>query len=96
MEKNQVFNDWTIRECIGKGAFDKVYRITREDFGREYEAALKVIEIPQEQAELDAVRSEGLEEGSVTEHFKDIVEDLVQEFALMSKLKGNSNIVRAC
>ena len=60
MEEDQVFNDWTIRECIGKGAFGKVYRITREDFGREYEAALKVIEIPQEQAEVDTVRNEGL------------------------------------
>ena len=88
-----VFNDWTIRECIGKGSFGSVYRITREDFGREYEAALKVIEVPKEQAEVDAIRSEGLEGESVTEYFMGIVEELVEEFALMSKLKGNSNIV---
>ena len=93
MKEQQVFNDWTIRECIGKGAFGSVYHITREDFGREYEAALKIIEIPKEQAEVDVIRNEGLEEESITEYFKDIVEELVDEFALMSKLKGNSNIV---
>lgn len=88
-----VFKDWTIDKCVGEGAFGKVYRITREDFGHTYEAALKVIEVPQAQSEVDAVRNDGMSEQNVTEYFRSVVEDIVDEFALMSRLKGNSNIV---
>ena len=89
----RVFKDWTIDKCVGEGAFGKVYRITREDFGHIYEAALKVIEVPQAQSEVDAVRNDGMSEQNVTEYFRSVVEDIVDEFALMSRLKGNSNIV---
>lgn len=88
-----VFKDWTIDKCIGEGAFGKVYRIVREDFGHTYEAALKVIEVPQSQSEVDSIRNEGMTEQNVTEYFHSMVEDIVEEFALMSRLKGNSNIV---
>lgn len=88
-----VFKDWTIDKCVGEGAFGKVYRIIREDFGHTYEAALKVIEVPQAQSEVDAVRNDGMSEQNVTEYFRSVVEDIVDEFALMSRLKGNSNIV---
>ena len=88
-----VFKDWTVDKCVGEGAFGKVYRITREDFGHIYEAALKVIEVPQAQSEVDAVRNDGMSEQNVTEYFRSVVEDIVDEFALMSRIKGNSNIV---
>ena len=57
-----VFTDWTVKECIGNGAFGKVYRIEREDFGTIYQAALKVIDIPQNTSELESVRSESLKQ----------------------------------
>lgn len=44
-----VFNDWIVGECIGKGGFGEVYKITKENFGHTYQAALKVIEISQSQ-----------------------------------------------
>lgn len=90
---NAGFKDWTIEQSIGEGAFGKVYKIVREDFGHTYEAALKVIEIPQSQAELDSLQNEGLSEQEIEEYFRGMVEDIVEEFTLMSKLKGNSNIV---
>ena len=43
MEKN--FKEWEIEACIGEGAFGKVYKIVREEFGHTYDAALKVIEV---------------------------------------------------
>lgn len=87
------FKDWTIEKCIGEGAFGKVYKIVREDFGHTYEAALKVMEIPQSQAELDSLQNEGLSEQEIEEYYHGMVEDIVEEFTLMSKLKGHSNIV---
>lgn len=47
MEKEKrKWKEWKIEELIGEGSFGKVYRITKEDFGHIYEAALKIIEIP--------------------------------------------------
>ena len=58
-----------------------------------YKAALKAITIPASQSEVRSVMSEGMDEGSVRTYFGGFVKKLVQEFALMSKLKGNSNVV---
>lgn len=93
MNIENIWNDWKVEKLIGEGSFGKVYKIVREDFGHEYVAALKVIHIPQSPAELEIIRNEGMTEESVTTYFKSMVEDIVEEFVLMSKLKGNSNIV---
>lgn len=87
------FKDWEMEQCIGEGAFGKVYKIVRTDFGHTYEAALKVIEIPHNQAEFCSFCNQGMSEEEGKEYFKSIVENIVKEFVLMSKLKGNSNIV---
>lgn len=89
----QNFQGWRIEESIGEGAFGKVYRIVRDEFGHTYEAALKVIDIPQSQSEVNSFKNEGMTDENVTTYFHDMVEKIVEEFALMSRLKGNSNIV---
>lgn len=88
-----TFHNWKVCECIGSGAFGKVYRIVRTEFGHTYEAALKVLEIPQHSSDVETIRHEGMSEQGITEYFESVVEDIVQEFVLMSALKGNSNIV---
>ena len=89
----QDFHGWKAVKCIGKGAFGKVYKITREEFGHTYESALKVIDIPQSQSEVKAFKNEGMTDENVTTYFHSMVEKIVEEFVLMSRLKGNSNIV---
>ncbi len=84
---------WQNVSLIGEGSFGKVYKIQREEFGQVYEAALKVITIPASKADIRTAFDEGMDEESVTDYFRSFVEDIVAEFALMSKLKGNSNIV---
>lgn len=90
---SKIMNNWTLTKKIGEGSYGKVYRIEREEFGQVYEAALKIITIPQSSGDVEAAYSEGLTDESVTEYFRSFVEDIVAEFALMSQLKGNSNIV---
>ncbi len=92
-ELEQYWPGWKITGQLGQGSFGTVYRIERENFGHIYEAALKVITIPQDQSEVESIRNDGMDEHSVTMYFKSIVEDIVSEFELMSQLKGNSNIV---
>ena len=88
-----VFGQWKIVEEIGAGSFGEVYRIERQDFGHMYTAALKAISIPQNKSELEKIRDELPDEESVTTYFRSMVEDFVGEFAMMSGLKGHSNIV---
>lgn len=88
-----LFNSWYIKEVLGAGSFGTVYEIERQDFGKKYHAAMKAITIPQNQSEVKSVIADGMDEASATSYFRKIVEDVVGEFELMSKLKGNSNIV---
>ena len=93
MELEKIWRGWKVDKFLGQGSFGKVYKIVREDFGHTYEAAMKVIEIPQNQSEVEMAMNDGMTGESVTEYFKSMVEDIVEEFTVMSKLKGNSNIV---
>ena len=88
-----VFGSWHMTRLIGEGSFGKVFEIEREDFGTTYKAALKAVTIPSSQSEVQSVLSEGMDEGSVRTYFGSFVQELVKEFALMSRLKGNSNVV---
>jgi len=88
-----VFGAWNIKRLIGEGNFGKVFEIEREDFGRKYTAALKVITIPQSESEIKSVMADGMDDASITVYYRGFVEEIVDEFSLMANLKGNSNIV---
>lgn len=93
MNRGMIWKGWTVGELIGEGSFGKVYRIYREDYGRVYESALKVIRIPQSKAEENAVRSEVMTDDRVWAYFRSSVESIIDEISFMSRLRGNSNIV---
>ncbi len=89
-------NTWPNWECVrllGSGSFGSVYEIRRTEFGKEFSAALKVITIPSDDATLKQAYSEGMDEESVTQYFQSYVQDIAAEFAMMSDLKGHTNIV---
>lgn len=90
-----IFGSWYITRLIGEGSFGKVFEIEKKDerFGKCYKAALKVISIPQSSSEITSLRSEGMSEADVTDYFRGIVGDVINEYDLMAKLKGNSHIV---
>lgn len=90
-----IFNAWHIKRIIGEGSFGTVYEIERkeEELDIVYTAALKAITIPQHRGEIKSVMADGMSESDVTEYYRGIVHELVGEFILMEKLKGNSNIV---
>lgn len=91
--EGQIFQGWTIKECIGEGSFGKVYRVVKEEFGHIYESALKVLDVPQSQSEVDYFRKEGMSQEEIKAFYYDAVKSIVEEFTLMAKFKGNSNIV---
>ena len=88
-----LFGAWRIVREIGSGSFGKVFEIERGDFGHTYKAALKAITIPQSPAEVDSIMDDGMDARSVTAYFRGFVDELLEEFRIMSKLKGESNVV---
>ena len=90
---NIVLGNWKLVKLIGEGSFGKVFEAEREDFGTTYNAAIKIIRIPQSEAEIISAQAEGMDDDSITAYFRSFVEEIVREFALMSKLKGTANVV---
>ena len=89
----KFFGSWTIVEKIGEGSFGKVYKLERNDYGLIGRAALKIIKIPQSESEIKSLMSEGMDYEDVSDYLDGFVREIVNEIALMAKLKGNSNIV---
>lgn len=85
---------WYINKKLGSGAFGTVFEIERRDFTND-KSALKIISIPSSSSEVESYRDENydLDEKSITSYFYGFVEEFIKEFQLMTKLKGNSNIV---
>lgn len=92
-EGDIVFGSWKLVKLLGQGSYGKVYEAHREDFGVIYKAAIKIISVPSNTSEIQNARAEGLDDASITAYFRSIVEDIVSEFGLMSRLKGTANIV---
>ena len=89
-------NTWPGWECmreLGKGSFGRVYEIQRNVFGNIEKAAIKVISIPQDQSEIAELRADGYDQASIIKKYNNYLADIVKEYSLMAKLKGNSYIV---
>ena len=93
LQLEKIWPKWHVVEEIGNGSFGKVYKIRREDIGGEYFSALKVISIPKDRSEIADVMAEGMDIESASDYYNDMMTEIVREFVLMEKLKGNTNIV---
>ena len=93
MNIGDKWHEWTVAELLGTGNYGKVYRIERQEFGYTYLSALKELHIPQHPSDLAAIRNEGLDDVSMGAYYQEMIENMLSEMALMSQLKGNSNIV---
>ena len=95
MERKDILPGWETIRVLGSGGFGKVYEIRKRSNTEDgdFRSALKVISVPQSQEEFYAYRDDGYDDKSITDIFKCQVDKMMSEFALMSKLKGSSNIV---
>lgn len=89
----QIWPEWSIVKRIGGGTYGTVYEAIRHEYGVENHAAIKIISIPANEAEIDTLRSEGLDIQATKTHFQTIVNDFVNEIRLMVSLEGRPNIV---
>ena len=88
-----LWGAWHVDSLIGEGSFGKVYKVRRVEFGNTYHSAVKLITIPQNEADIRQIRGEGMSDASIKSYFHAFVADIIQEINLMSEFRGNSNIV---
>ena len=89
-----IFGYWKIEEELGSGAEGSLYRISRTDaLGHVYYSALKYISVPSTDAEIPSLMAGGMSLEEVAAYYESVLENTTQEFELLVKLKGNSNIV---
>ena len=92
---DEVLGGWKLTRLIGSGGFGSVYEAHRVDgFGIDSKAAIKIITIPQNEEEVRNVRSEGMDDASVTAYFQGFVEEMAREISIMGLLKGSENVCR--
>ena len=85
--------EWKIIEKIGEGSFGKVYKAQRTERGKSFYSAIKIINIPGSQSELNSVRSETGDDQAARQYFQNLVEECIQEVSNMEYFRGNSYIV---
>ena len=89
----QLWPDWKIVREIGSGSYGKVYEIHRQNGIYLERAALKVIRIPQNQADLEQLRMDGIQPEATEAYLERHVEEIRNEIGLMQRLIGHTNIV---
>ena len=94
MSERELYPGWETVRKIGNGSFGAVYEIARTlPNGKTEKAALKVISIPQNEGDVEELYSNGYDDASITAHFKSYLADIVNEYSLMSEIKGHTNVV---
>lgn len=88
-----VFNDWKIVRRIGSGASGTVYEIRKQAQKVDLNAALKVMQVPQDPSVVESLRSDGMSEEAVSAYLQGIVNELIEEVKMMTSLKGFPYIV---
>ena len=89
-----LFPGWGIVRVIGSGSYGTVYEIARDDGIVRERAALKVITVPQNPSEIEALYDEGYDDRSVTATFKTYLDSIVKEYTLMRELSDSVNVVK--
>ena len=73
-----LWGAWYVDEQLGEGSYGKVYKVHKEEFGRTYFAAVKILSIPQSEADIIQAKSEGLNEESARSYFQAFVTDIAK------------------
>ena len=80
IELSKVWPEWKVEDKpLGRGSYGVVYKAVRLDHDVESYAAIKVISIPQNESEVDSLRSEGLSMDATRTYLQGIVNDFVSE-----------------
>lgn len=83
---SQAWPGWEAGDLIGEGAFGRVYSASNAEGGVTTRAAVKVINIPRDEAEAASLRSMGYDAEAIRAYFEDEARSLLGEIASWSDL----------
>ncbi len=86
------WEDWQIIRRLGSGSYSVVYEAQRKD-DPAIRCAIKVIAIPQDDADWDEVGSDGVNAELSRSYYEEAVRECTHEIRLMEHFKGLQNIV---
>ena len=87
------WSDWKIVKRLGGGAYGEVYEIERNISGVQEKAAVKIVSRPKDDIEIETYYDEGYDKASIAASYEKEIQNYVQEYTLMKKLQGQTNIV---
>jgi len=89
-----LWDSWEIGEILGQGTYGTVYKLTKEEFGKEYYSAVKHISIPMNQQQTRELQFEGIvTKEEIAAYYERVMLKLCEEIKTCYELKGNSYIV---
>ena len=89
----KVWPEWHIVRLIGESYFSKVYEIQHEEKNRIIRAALKIINIPKDDQEIQSVIDSGINGQDVRLYFRRQVTEIEEQCIAMKELHNCPNIV---
>ena len=92
-ELNGVWPGWFAVRLLGRGAFGAVYEIQRNVRGNLEKAAMKVLRVPDSDAEVARIQFQGMTRQNTEEYYEQYVDSIHNEIRIMQSFVGNSHIV---
>lgn len=79
-------------EDVGSGSYGTVYHMVRHDLAGTFDSAVKVIVIPDGDAEVRQLNREGYTQEQTFSYFENVAANFAAEISLMEKLRGRPNV----
>ena len=92
-ELTGVWPGWTAVKLLGRGSFGAVYEIHRNVRGTLEKAAMKVLRVPENDAEIARLEFHGVSRRNTEEYYEALVDGIQNEIRIMQRFVGNSHIV---
>ena len=88
-----VWPGWTAVKLLGRGSFGAVYEIHRSARGNLEKSAMKVLRVPDNDAEVARLQFQGMNYQSTEAYYEKLVDGIYNEIRIMQSFIGYSHIV---
>ena len=88
-----IWPGWAAVKLLGRGGFGAVYEIHRSIRGNPEKAAMKVLRVPENDADVARLRFQGMSQESTEAYYENLVDGIYNEIQIMQRFVGNSHIV---
>ena len=90
-----LFGTWHTNGLLGEGSSGEVWKVRREKDGKIEYSAVRMINIPRSEADVDNARREfaGDSDEVIAKYFRSFVMDIVQKIDIMHKFRDEANVL---